>query len=315
MVHREQLRSRRTALAVVVVTAAVIIAAVLAPVVLSLVPQAGADRPSVAVVTLRGETSPGNVNAVADQLWSIRNDGSVEAVVIRIDSPGGLVTSSEEFYLAVNRTAAELPVVAYVEGSAASGGYYGIVPADEIVVKPSSNVGSIGVVVQAPLSAVEEAEREQGTFIRSGPDKAQISKDGLREDMETLKRVFVGTVMRHRADELALTRTEVANGEVYLGTEAVENGFADRIGDLGTAIQRAAEIAPGIEGDGYDVEYYATGQDGVTLVFTGEDQRIEGDVIYVESSDDREFVQPVKYYAIWGVPAEYVEGEEVRADG
>lgn len=298
---------------VVVVTVLVVLAAVAAPIVWNLGSTAAADNPTVQVVTLRGGTTDANVNAVSNTLREARNNDSVAAVVLRIDSPGGPVAPSEELYLAVNRTAAEMPVVAYVEGSAASGGYYGIVPADEIYVKPSSTVGSIGVIVQAPLSAVEQAEQVSGTFVRSGPDKAQIDQDRLREDLERLQRAFVGTVMTHRGDELTLTREEVENGRTYLGTQAVQNGFADRIGDIEAAIEAAADRSDRIDGDQYDVAY-TTRQVQVTLsIQAAAVEEVDGNTIYYTEADagESEFVRPVRYYAVWGVPVEATaEGED-----
>jgi protease-4 len=322
MSNRDSLTASGVATYAVVVAAAVVTAAVVAPAIAGVVGTSDDDAPSVAVVTLRGGTSDANVNAVSEDLRDARRNASIEAVVLRVDSSGGPVDSSEEFYLAVNRTASEMPVVAYVEGSAASGGYFGIVPSNEIVVKPSSNVGSIGVIVSAPLSAVERASEQQESFVRSGPDKAQISKDGIREDIELLQSAFVGTVMDHRSDELALSADEVASGDVYLGTEAIENGFADRIGDIGTAIERAAALSDGIEGDSYDVTYFEQPELPVSLPFAGADiEAVDGNVVYVEadSSPDQAFVQPVTYYAVWGVPAEgadtNVTGGEVVLDG
>ena len=321
MSNSDNLTASGVAMYAVVIAAAVVTAAVLAPAVASVVQSAGSDDPSVAVVTLRGGTTDGNVNAIAEDLREVRTDGSIEAVVLRIDSPGGPVDASEELYLAVNRTASEMPVVAYVEGSAASGGYFGIVPSDDIYVKPSSNVGSIGVIVSAPLSAVDRVEQQQESFVRSGPDKAQITKDGHREDIEMLQAAFVGTVMEHRSDELALSEEEVANGDVYLGTEAVENGFADRIGDLSAAIERAAELSDDIEGDGYDVTYIEEPSPQFTLALGAEDvEAVDGNIVYVEDdSPSQEFVQPVTYYAVWGIPAEKantnVTGGEVVLDG
>ena len=321
MSNSDNLTASGVAMYAVVIAAAVVTAAVLAPAVASVVQNAGSDDPSVAVVTLRGGTTDGNVNAIAEDLREARTDGSTEAVVLRIDSPGGPVDSSEELYLAVNRTASEMPVVAYVEGSAASGGYFGIVPSDDIYVKPSSNVGSIGVIVSAPLSAVDRVEQQQESFVRSGPDKAQITKDGIREDLEMLQSAFVGTVMEHRSDELDLSAAEVANGDVYLGTEAVENGFADRIGNLGAAIERAADLSDDIEGDGYDVTYIEEPGPQFTLALGAEDvEAVDGNIVYVEDdSPGQEFVRPVTYYAVWGVPADKantnVTGGEVVLDG
>jgi protease-4 len=301
---------------VVVVTVLVVLAAVAAPIVWNLGSAAADDNPTVQVITLRGGTTDANVNAVASTLREARNNDSIAAVVLRVDSPGGPVAPSEELYLAVNRTAAEMPVVAYVEGAAASGGYYGIVPADEIIVKPSSTVGSIGVIVQAPLSAVEQAEQVSGTFVRSGPDKAQIDQDRLREDLERLQRAFVGTVMAHRGDELSLSREEVENGRTYLGTQAVQNGFADRIGDVGSAIEAAADRSDRIDGDNYDVAYTTRTVQITLSIQAAAVEKVDGNTIYYTEADagETEFVRPVRYYAVWGVPVEATAGAEGDAD-
>ena len=311
---------------VVIVAIALVVAAVVAPIAWSAGSTTSTENPTVEVVTLRGATADANVNAVTTTLREARNDDSTAAVVLRIDSSGGPVAPSEELYLAVNRTAAEMPVVAYVEGAAASGGYYGIASADEIYVKPSSTVGSIGVIVQAPLSAVEQAERIGGTYVRSGPDKAQIDQDRFREDLERLQRAFVGTVMQHRGDELSLTREEVANGRTYLGTQAVQNGFADQIGDIEAAIEAAAARSEQVDGDGYDVEY-TTQQVQVSLSISADAvTEVDGTTVYLTEADEIEadggseadtstdFVKPVRYYAVWGVPVESGATTEEVAD-
>ena len=310
--------SAMTASYVIAITVALVIAVIFAPVVWNGVPSGGDDDPSVAVVDFRGGTTDANVNGIKQDLREIRANDSIDAVVLRIDSSGGPVDSSEELYLAVNRTTEEMPVVAYVEGTAASGGYYGIAPADEIVVKPSSNVGSIGVIVQAPLRLIEQAGQQSEAFVRSGPDKAQISKDGLREDIEVLQRSFVGTVMQHRSDELSVTRAEVANGDTYLGTQAVENGFADRIGDSELAIERAAALADSIEGDQYDVVYLGGGAAAFNAIIVPAGATTvqgENNVTYlVHPEDETTFREPVKYYAVWGVPTEDNNATVIRND-
>jgi len=298
--------SAMTVVYVVVVVVAVLIGTVLAPVVWNATQGSGEDEnPSVSVITLRGGTDPGNVNQVTEDLRAARTNDSVEAVVLRIDSPGGAVSSSEEFYLAVNQTASQMPVVAYVEGSAASGGYYGITAADSILVKPSSTVGSVGVIVQASLDRVEDAGRTSRTFVRTGPEKATLSKDSIRNQLETLHNAFLNTVMRHRGDELSLSREEVAIGRSYLGATAVQNGFADEVADLDAAIEEAAGLAESIDGDEYDVVYAdpATPSNNGLTLSGGEVERVEGDIVYVDATDEGdEFRQPVRYYAVWGVP-------------
>jgi protease-4 len=310
--------STTTVLYVVVVVVAVLVATVLAPVVWSAASGSDeSDRSSVAVVTFRGGVSDQTANAVSEDLREARNNDSVDAVVLRTDSPGGGVAASEELYLAVNRTAQEMPVVAYVEGTAASGGYYTIAPADSIVVKPSSTVGSIGVVVQAPISALEQADDQGEVFVRTGPDKAQIDKDNFLEEMESLQNAFGNTVMHHRGDAFTVDEETVLSGKVWLGTEAVQNGFADEIGSLESAIQRAASLSDDIEGDDYDVYYKEEANIGLGLLFAQDDtevERVDGNVFYVDTESDTEFVQPVKYYYIWGIPQEMVDEKEVTTN-
>ncbi|MFC7020204.1 MULTISPECIES: S49 family peptidase [Haloarcula] len=302
---------------IVVVTAAIVVVATAAPALITAVQPSGPEQKQVAVISVRGSTNDANVNAVQDALREARQNESIAAVVLSIDSSGGPVDSSEEFYLAVNRTAREMPVVAYVEGVAASGGYYGIAPADEIIVKPSSTVGSVGVIVSAPLSLIEDAEQQGEALVRSGPDKAQVSRDQIRSDIETLQSAFVGTVMRHRGEDLTVSREEVENADVYLGATAVENGFADRIGDSGTAIQRAAALSDEIQGDNYGVVYDGASPDVTVIVLQNEVERVDGDIVYVNRTarDQGQFVQPVQYWAVWGVPRGNTTTLEVTADG
>ncbi|MFC7194795.1 S49 family peptidase [Halosimplex aquaticum] len=259
----------------------------------------------MSVITLRAGTSAGPVNDVKEDLREARTNDSVEAVVLRIDSSGGPVASSEELYLAVNRTARQMPVMAYVEGTAASGGYFGISPADHIYVKPSSTVGSIGVIVSAPLSSLEQASAQSKTYLRTGPDKATYEKDQFREEMETLHNAFVDTIMKHRGANLSLSRAEVAHGDAYIGPTAVQNGFADETGDLHSAIEHAASQADGIENGQYNVRYNEpiTPSGGTILLSQGA-EKVDGNVVYVDKSgeDGTEFKRPVTYYAVWGVP-------------
>jgi len=289
-----------------VVAFVVLLAALLVLLVWDIGSNIGQEEPTVKVITLRGPTGDANVNEASEALREARTNGSVEAVVLRIDSPGGPVDSSEELYLAVNRTAAEMPVVAYVEGSAASGGYYGIAPADEIYVKPSSSVGSVGVAVQVPLSFIKQAEQQSERFVRSGPDKGQIDRDRIRQDIEQLQRSFIGTVFLHRGDDIELTREEVASGRTYLGAQAVQYGLADGVGDLDAAIEAAADRAEGIDGDQYDVAYDDQQLEVTLALEAASVEEVDGNVVFVteDGGEATEIVQPVRYWAVWGIPVQ-----------
>ena len=231
------------ALFVVAVVAAVLVSAVLAPVAHDYATSASSDG-TVSVITISGTISATTVDGISEDLRNARTNDSVKAVVLKVDSGGGAVAPSERLYLEVLRTAEQMPVVASVQGVGASGAYYGMLPADEIYVLSSAQVGSVGVIGSGGTTPVPDS------VIRTGPDKAQPTTDQQERTVESLKRQFVGRVMEHRGETISLSREEVAYAKTYLGPEAVENGYADQIGALPTAIDHAAEMA-GMED--YDV--------------------------------------------------------------
>lgn len=222
---------------IVIILLGVIIGLQVAPVVSQQVGQPGAG--TVAVVTLSGGIDGGNAASVAQRLKQARNDPDVEAVVLRINSPGGGAAASETLYLAVRRTAEQMPVVVSVDSLAASGGFYAAAPADEILVKPASLVGSVGVIFVAPQSVPPLDQ-----LITTGPNK--LTGADQREwfyKTEAIQNAFVGAVVEGRGDQLDLTAEEVGYAKLYTGAEAVDNGLADRIGGIEDAIRRAAEMA------------------------------------------------------------------------
>jgi len=221
---------------VVAVVAAVLVSAVLAPVAYDAARSTQSDG-TVSVITVSGTITGSIVDSVSDDLREARTNESIRAVVLKVDSGGGLVAPSERLYLEVLRTSEQMPVVASVQGVAASGAYYGMLPADEIYALSSSEVGSVGVIGPGGTAPVPDS------IIRTGPDKAQPTAEDRRRTIESLKRQFVGRVMEHRGEELSLSREEVAYAKTYLGPEAASNGYADDVGALPTAIDRAAELA------------------------------------------------------------------------
>jgi protease-4 len=241
-----------------VVAAAILLSAVLAPVAYD---RATAPDGTVAVVSIEGPISSGTVTSIQEDLREARENESIDAVVLNVDSPGGSAAASEQLYLSVQRTAAEMPVVASVKSAGASGAYYAMLPARDIYVTPASIVGSVGVRGAAPGPSLPGE-------IRSGPDKASATDDQRRAQIETLKNAFVGSVMKHRGDELDLSRTEVATAKVYTGARAVENGMADDIGSTSDAIQQAAEAA-GLED--YDVVRKEPPRPGGLLLLSTDD--------------------------------------------
>jgi protease-4 len=226
-------RPTKTQSYVVVVVAAILVSALLAPVAYQ---RASQPDGSVAVVTVDGFISSSSVDSVAEDLREVRDNESVKAVVLKVDSPGGSAAASERLYMEVKRTANVMPVVASVQSMGASGAYYAMLPAENIYATPASIVGSVGVRGSAPGPSPSGE-------IRSGPDKASMTVDQARRQIETLQRAFVGTVMAERGDRLELSRTEVAHAKIYTGARAVDNGMADKVGTLSDAVSEAAGAA------------------------------------------------------------------------
>ena len=193
---------------------------------------------TVAVIEVDQMITEPVADNVTDDLREARQNDSIDAVVLQVDSPGGGVAASERLALAVERTADEMPVVTSVQSMAASGGYYLSAPSDEIYVTPGSWVGSIGVV----LNHAEQPLMEEQ--LTTGPDKNNMfTEEEATQQAEQLRQAFVGTVTEHRGDELTLSETELSYAKIYTGIDGVENGLADEIGDTEAAIGTAADRA------------------------------------------------------------------------
>ena len=192
---------------------------------------------TVAVVPIQG-TIDGELSTEYQAMLAEAR-AEADAVVIVANSGGGSAAASEAMYMQTLRLRESMPVVATVDGVAASGAYFAIAPADEVYVKPSSFVGSVGVIGSLPPDV--EPNDVVGT---TGPRK--VEGFGDREffaTLETSRNAFVGSVVEHRGDRLGLTENEVATARVFGGSVAVENGMADAIGDRRAAIRVAADRA------------------------------------------------------------------------
>ncbi len=232
---------------------------------------AAGTTPAVAVVEVEGPVVGSLADDVERELRAARNNDSVEAVVLKMDTPGGAPVASERMYMSVQRTAAEMPVVASVQEFSASGGYYTMLPADAVYVLPTSITGSVGLAAGAP----RPAPPVRGP---SGPNKRGGTVVGTWATQETLADSFIDTVMSQRGDRIQVPRSEVAKAKTYLGTAAVRNGFADEIGSLDEAVRAAADRA-GLER--YRIDVRETGSDtGLPLLV-----RAEGTVLAVYDED------------------------------
>lgn len=205
----------------------------------------------VALVDIKGViTSSENVVRQVDKY---EDDGSVKALVLRIDTPGGGVAASQEIYdrLLKFRDSGKFIVVS-MGSVAASGGYYIACAADSIVANPGTIIGSIGVILSFPV--FEKLMDKVGInieVIKSGDlkDVGNYARQITPADREMLQALiddthdqFVNVVAESRNLELESVR-EFSDGSVFTGRQAIELTLIDRLGTLQDAIALAGEMA------------------------------------------------------------------------
>ncbi len=213
----------------------------------------GGDR--VGIVKIEGtivESEP-----IIDKIIKFRKSKRVKAIVLRINSPGGMVAPSQEIYQEVKKACREKKVIVSMESVAASGGYYIACTADKIVANPGTLVGSIGVILQ--IENIEELFNKIGLrrkVVKSGKykDIGSITRP-MTEEEEAILQEFSDDIYNQFVDAVAegrgMKREEVlkiADGRIFTGVQAVGLGLVDRLGNLQDAISIAGEIV-GIEGE------------------------------------------------------------------
>ena len=196
--------------------------------------------PKVGTITLDTAFMSGKTkNDIVDMVQYATNDPSIKAVVITIDSPGGEVSKIEEIYLEVLKLKAKKPVVVSVDGNALSGGYYVASAANFMYVKPSSEIGNIGVI-----STLPEPWKPESELITTGPFKVMgTSRKNYAVQMEAAKQAFLISVISQRGEKLHIDAERLSRAEVFLGAEGVNYGLADAVGTGSDAVQKAANLA------------------------------------------------------------------------
>lgn len=195
--------------------------------------------PKIGVIRLNYEIASDTAYEITEQLAYARQDTAVKAVVLVINSPGGSAAYSEELYLDVLETRRQMPVVATVDLLAASGAYYMAAAADEIYAKPTSNVGSIGVIAFLPGDVFLEED-----LLTTGPYKAfGGTRDGVVRQIERAKFAFLQAVETGRGERLTIDRQTLSRAEVYTGVQAMEFGLIDGLAANEEVLRRAADLA------------------------------------------------------------------------
>jgi serine protease SohB len=181
-----------------------------------------------------------------ERAFAVRN---ARAVALLINSPGGSPVQSHLIYLRIRSLAAEkkLPVIAFAEDVAASGGYMLACAADEIICDPSSIVGSIGVIggtfgfprlleklgVERRIYTSGERKAMLDPFLPEKPDEVERLKLVQREIHDD----FIALVKERRGARLTGPESELFSGEYWTGRTAVELGLADTVGELRSVLR------------------------------------------------------------------------------
>ncbi len=213
-----------------------------------------------------GEQTPGMVGAdsTAEEIRLARLDPFVKAVVFRVNSPGGSVTASETIrdeLLALRKTGK--PLVVSMGGVAASGGYWVSTPANYIIASPSTLTGSIGIF--GMVSTFENSLDYIGVHtdgVATSPLADISPTKQLPEEFSQLMQMsiesgykrFLSIVSesRHKTPEQI---DSIAQGRVWLGSDAKDNGLVDQLGDFDDAVKKAAELAKVKD---YQLDWYLT---------------------------------------------------------
>ncbi len=189
-------------------------------------------------------------------LKRFREDSSVKAIVIRINSPGGAVGPSQEIFREIRKTSSSKKVVASMGSIAASGGYYIAAGADGIVANPGTITGSIGVIMG--FTNYQELLRKIGlvpVVVKSGkykdigspvrkmkPEEKKILQNFSRK----IHRQFIKDIVEGRKMDQAKVEA-LADGRIFTGEESKELGLVDRLGNFEDAIEWAGRLG-GIKG-------------------------------------------------------------------
>ncbi len=199
-------------------------------------------------------TSDSMVSRLKKELKRAREDDSVKAIVLRVNSPGGEVTASDVIYHHVKKAAEKKPLIVYMDSVAASGGFYVACGAKEVYANPTTLTGSIGVIISTlnyeqlfAKLGMESVVFTSGKFkdILSGTRPMREEEQKLIQGMvnQTYER-FLGIVMKARPDiPEAKMRNEIADGRILSGADAKELGLINGVGYIEDAYQRAKELA------------------------------------------------------------------------
>ncbi|HZW46383.1 MAG TPA: signal peptide peptidase SppA [Microvirga sp.] len=204
----------------------------------------GAVQQQIARISIDGLIT-GDQQRMAELMDRVGNSGLVSGVVISVNSPGGTTTGSEELYRNIRRLSEKKPVVTFVDGTAASGGYITAIASDYVVARETSLVGSIGVLFQYPdvssllgnvgvkVETIKSAplKAEPNPFTPTSPEARAATQLVVNDTYDWFKNL-VRERRRLNEGELAA----VSTGQVFNGRQGVPMKLVDRLGSERDAV-------------------------------------------------------------------------------
>ncbi len=218
----------------------------------------GPARNKIAVITLQGIIHGQLASDVYQQLKVVGRDRRVKGLIVRVNSPGGTISASDQIYKQIRefRSKENIPVVAFMQGVAASGGYYASVACEKIIAEPTVITGSIGVISWY-LVVQELLEEKLGILpvtVKSGPKKDWPSsfREPAPEELQYMQdkliapayERFVQIVAEGRQATLDANEVRrLADGGIFGAQEAFDEKLIDDIGYLDDAIESVKTLA------------------------------------------------------------------------
>ena len=216
-------------------------------------------RNQIAVIYAQGPIiyGEGNESNIGQELFSktirkIKNSKRIKAVVLRIDSPGGVALTSEIIWDELIELKKEKPIVVSMGNVAASGGYYLSTVADKVFANNFTITGSIGVFAMVPnitefskrigINAEQVETNKNSIFYTPFEKPTKKFQSNVKENIENIYEMFKKRVSDGRNISIDEVET-LAQGRVWSGEQALKNGLVSEEGDIKDAINAAAELA------------------------------------------------------------------------
>jgi len=193
---------------------------------------------------------------ILHDIKQFREDDSIKAILVRINSPGGAVGPSQEVYKEIRKTIEKKAVVASMGSVAASGGYYIASATSGIMANPGTITGSIGVIMGytnfrnildkiglVPVVIKSGAYKDMGSPARTMTEGERVV---LQQFVDNIHQQFVNDVALGRNMDVEILK-KLADGRIFTGEQAQNSGLIDRLGNLEDAVEWAGRMG-GIKG-------------------------------------------------------------------